>query len=395
MQLKILHMLVYINMRLLPIFLVVLIFFACQNKRPKHSPINSAKPVQINLDEFQKYRSLHTVIDTIWFVSLAANDSVTSQQIIDKLFLHDKMIYTIDIRHSSIKVFDLSGKYQYDMGGLGIKKGRYRKIADIAYNKFRNSIYVLCNSPAKTVYEYSVEGNFIREIHLANGASALGIENANTYYYYLNHGGEEEMRNYNLAKIDSNNTIKDTFFDLPANIDSRIGFTGGIYVCQDSLYFNPPLTNTFYSLSNSAIGRKCFFVSFGKDNLPKAFQSVNDLVSNIHKYSHLGKSLVIGTDFIGFNFIEKGGLLKQAFYNINSKYIAKIDSSSPLNSLFHYDIFQSHDTLMTVTYMRELKKWIIGNKKIVQAQIPGLYEKILDQKSSDNPVVIFYKLKSF
>ncbi len=395
MQLQILHMLVYITMRLLSIFLFFLIFSACQNQRPKHRPINNVKPVLINLDESQKYRSLHTVIDTIWFVSLEANDSVTSQQIIDKLFLYDKMIYTIDIRHASIKVFDLSGKYHYDVGGLGLKKGRYRKVADIAYNKFRNSIYVLCNSPSKTVFEYSVDGNFFREIHLANGASGLGIQNANTYYYYLNHGGDEEMQNYNLAVIDSNNTIKDAFFAVPANIDSRIGITGGIYACQESLYFNPPLTNTFYSLSDSVIGGECFSVSFGKDNLPGTFHSVNDLISNIHKYSHLGKSLVKGTDFIGFNFIEKGGLLKQAFYNINSKNIAKIDSSNPLNSLFHYDVFQSNDTLMTVTYMRELKKWIVGNKKIAQAQIPGLYEKILSQKSSDNPIVIFYKLKSF
>lgn len=382
-------------MRQLLLCLLYCLLSGCQRENIKNGYITKSQPIIIKLDGTTQYISLDKVVDSIWSVTLNTNDSVASIELVDKILLINKKIFILDVRHASIKAFDLTGKYLHDIGGLGVKKGLFRKISDMSYNKYKNTIYVLCNAPAKTIFEYTIDGTFIRKISLENGATGLAIGDANSFYYYLNHGGEKAFENYNLVKTDSTYTHNEVYFNVPANIKTRIGFSGGIYTCNNLIYFNPPLTNNVYSVSRSGIGKTCYLINFGTDSLPSVFKSNDDLVLNHLKYSHLGKSFVEESEFVGFNYVEKGGWLKQAFYNKSTQNIAKTDITSPINDLFRYDIFQAHDTLMTTAYIRDLKNLVKKNGGMLKAKMPDLYKAITSQENKGNPVIIFYKLKKF
>ncbi|MDP1764017.1 MAG: 6-bladed beta-propeller [Sediminibacterium sp.] len=375
--------------------LIIIVLCSCQIKEIKHGQIINSDALQINLSNRENYYSLDQVVDTIWYTSLETKDSITPLRKIDKLVILNNKIYVLDIKYAAVKVFGISGKYEHDIGGLGTSKGLYIKIADLVYNKFRNTICILCNSPRKKVFEYSLNGSFLREISLENGSTAFGIRNPNAFYYFLNKGGEGLYEDYNLVLTDSGNTIKEAFFNVPENIKARIGTTGGIYACEDSLYFNPPLTNTYYALSDNGTAKSSYTISFGKDNLSSKFESLNDMMQNIRKYSHVGRSFVKDSNFVGLNYIANGAISKQAFYSLKSKHVAIADSSNPLNYLFRNEIFQSHDTLITAAFIPQLKKWAKTHEKIVKNRLPKLYDEIMRKKESDNPILIFYKLKYF
>ncbi|MFT4202304.1 MAG: 6-bladed beta-propeller [Chitinophagaceae bacterium] len=374
---------------------ILLGLYSCDNKETKSNHVLDKNMVYIDIND--NSLPISQVIDSFWYIILESNDSITTPlSNIDKLLIVDNYIYILDVKYASVKVFDINGKYEHDIGALGVSKGLYTKISDIAYNKSHNTIFILCNLPKKRLLEYTINGRFIREIFLKNGATAIALKSPNLFYYFLNNGGEGRYKDYNVLVTDSDNNVKDVFFNIPWNIDARIGFTGGLYTCGDSLYYNPPLSNVYYSLLDNGTRKSAYLISFGGDNLPSEFKSTNDMIQQIPKHSYLGKSLVMTSKFIGFNYIEKGGGRMQAYYNIKSKHIAKTDSShNSMYSLFMGEIFQTNDTLITCCTVSMLKKWLMKNKNSIKGNMTELYKDIINKNDHDNPILIFYKLKYF
>jgi hypothetical protein len=382
-------------MRYTTAYLFICFVCSCSNESVNKARIVASTPIRINLSPTNTYWPMHQVIDSFWFVNLEPNDSTRSVGRADKILLVDKKIYVLDVLMTSVSAYDLQGKYLYDIGSLGLNKGQYRRVADIAYNGLHNTLYLLCNSPNRTIYEYSLSGSLIREIHLPNGATGLGIPNYNALFFYLNRGPAANDQYYDFAITDSNSTVKDMLFSSPEHIEGRIGITGGIYSCNDSFFINPPLQNTFYSITDSIIGARKYYADFGKDSISRTFTSMDDLNASVKSFSYLGKSFVQGTDFAGFNIIEKGGYFKQVFYNRNSGHVAKADTTDPFNALFSYDIFQSHDTLFSANYVKGLKRLMKKNGESIKRRVPGLYEAVMKSKYENYPVILFYKLKPF
>jgi hypothetical protein len=381
-----------ILMRFLFLLLCFAMLAAC-GKKNRQINLSGNPPVRINASASSAHLSLASVIDSIWYVSLQISDSTASIGRIDKILLLDHKIYIVDVRMSSVKAYDLSGKYLFDVGHLGFKKGEYRKVIDIAYNKFRNSLYVLCTSPQETIIEFSLSGEYIRNIKLEYGATGVGIEKDNLSYYFLNHGQVDD-EHYGLAITDSIGNPNSFLFKSPPNINSRIGISGGLYDCNGTFYFNPPLTNTFYSLSDSVIGEQSYYIDFGKDSLPPTFKSLRHLMDSVGRYTLLSKSFVKGSDFVGFSLVDKRHF-KQIFYNTKSGHIAMGDSTNIINSLLNYDVFQSHDTIMTATYLNELRYKMANSKPTDWVNLPGIYESAMASEKGNHPIIIFYKLKSF
>lgn len=381
-----------------PIIILLLftciIYSCCTQSTGKVKIVNST-PININLDGKNAYLPIQKVIDTFWYVFLEQNDSTRSVGRVDKLLLIDKKLYVLDVLMASVSVYDLQGKYLYDIGSLGLGKGQFRRVADIAFNPVHNTIYLLCNSPNKTVYEFSLSGTLIKQIHLFNGATGIAVSNRNTLFFFLNRGETENGEFYDFAITDSNSVVKDMLFKSPAYIERRMGITGGIYACNDSAYANPPFQNTFYLFTDSSVGARKYYIDFGKDSIHHEFTSNQDLDTSLKKFSFLGKSLVLGPDFIGFNIIEKGGYFKQVFYNKNTGHIAKADTTDPVNSIFNFDIYQSHDTLFTANYVRSLTFLMEKRGESIKKNVPGLYEDVIKHRRTNQPVIMFYKLKSF
>jgi len=371
-----------------------LLYVSCQEQKAAKIPIAPGKTTVINLGPGTSTKSLFQVIDTFWHVELELEDTNTLIKSIDKILVVNGTIYVMDRKFNSIKAFDYNGKYLYDVGGLGMAPGQYIRIMDIVLNKYTNTLFVLCSTPSKTLIEYSLKGDFIKSHNITNASTSVGIKNENNIYYFLNNAGESAYQNVSLVLCDSANNICGWLFNTPENIKQQIGFTGGIYTTGDSIYFNPPLAYTLYSLSSQGTATSAYTISFGDQELPGTFKSLNELLQNIHRHCYLGKSFVEQSEYIGFNYIAQGGICKQAFYNKKTGNLAQTNTKEPLDFLLINPVFNANDTMITATDKTRLKQWAEENQIKAKENIPYIYGKVL-QKNNKNPILLFYKLKPF
>lgn len=379
------------------LFIFFILFFevACNNQNNKdNSKIIDGKTTLINLQKDDSlYYSLAKVIDVKGIINLETNDSVIIKSV-SKVIRINRNLYILDNRYSSVNVFDSVGKFLCKIGNLGTDSGHYIIITDIMYYPPRNTLWILCNEP-KAILEFSLNGKYVRKIDLRNYATSMGFKNSNLIYFFANQNGSGKYSKCNLILTDSNNHIIDAFFKTPPNINGELGFTGSIFSTQDNkLYFNPPLTNSYYSLSNNGIATKSFEVSF-KDSFPSQFQSFEDLVKKVKNYSYLGESFIANSKYLGFNYNSKN-ILKQAFYNIKTKHIALSNGTDTINKLFKNEIFVLNDSeLVTPLYIPILKRILRKDSVFFINKFRGLYKSIMKKNDHDNPVLLKYQVNNF
>lgn len=378
-------------MRKLLLLLPAIIFFAC-GSADKTEHIDDGKAVLVDLGKKDQLHSLDSLVDIVKLVNLETTDSSVLSIIRKVLYINDKF-YVLDTKYAAVKAFDNEGKYLYDLGGLGIDTGNYLKITDINYYRPRNTLWVICNSPRKIV-EYSMDGKFVREIEMKIYAGNIAIEGPNTRYYYLNQNPTYASGRKNLLVADSLNTINKRVFDFPANIDDGLDFTGGLYNSDQQIFFNPPLSNTYYKLKNGE-PTGAYKVDFGSHNLPPAFASVSSMSEQINDYSYLGTSFAKIGDALGFTFVDQR-MLQLAFFNTRTRHIARNDFKlSPLNNLFTFSLYASDSAFINPLDTRGLTEYLQNNEAGIKSRFPGLYEKVINKKEHDNPTLILFKLKPF
>lgn len=64
-----------------------------------------------------------------------------------------------------VKLFDKSGKFITNVGGIGQGPGEYKFVTDIAIDEKGKSIYIT-QIVGKSIWKYDIDGNFLKEINL-------------------------------------------------------------------------------------------------------------------------------------------------------------------------------------------------------------------------------------
>lgn len=106
-------------------------------------------------------------------------------------FFSDKYIVVKDaLQGRPAKIFDKKGRYIAPIGGIGRGPGEYNDAYDILIDESSNSIY-LTQLSARSVNQYDLNGNFVKEIKLGtslykprlfnNGDSTISIVNMGFY----------------------------------------------------------------------------------------------------------------------------------------------------------------------------------------------------------------------
>lgn len=373
--------------------LVILFLFtvlSCKNKEIVY--ISDATPVVINLGSKASHESIVDYVDRLKVINLETkgNSLISEAWGIQRiLYIRDK-IFILDGKYMAVKVFDEKGKYLYSIGRLGLGSGEFVRIEDLQYYPAHNSLMILCNKPSK-IAEYSLEGRLISESKLDFFSTAVAFPSAKTRYYYVNQNKNKKSGRKNLLLTDSSNTILSSVFDMPQNIQATIKFSGGLYTVDNSIFFNPAFSNTYYIIKNDTI-KPAYRVDYGDKNIPTGLKEAA-LLNNLIKYGFQYNSFVKTNDYIGFNYLDNK--VSSAFYNLHSGKIltsnAKVDS---LNMLFGNLMFVSENDYIVVLDTRKMEDFLKRNADYIESRFAGFRPFIHQMSANQNPWLLVFNLKS-
>lgn len=98
-----------------------------------------------------------------------------------KVIIKDNRYYIVDEGVPAVFSFDEEGHLLHKIGKKGQGPGEYREIYDAVIKEKENTVYML--SPFGSLYVYSLDGKFIKEIKLPTRSNYQLIEELDSKYF--------------------------------------------------------------------------------------------------------------------------------------------------------------------------------------------------------------------
>ena len=378
------------TLKSLSVFLFLSVMFSCKDTKQVY--VAEGTPVVINLDSNAAHASIVDYVDSLRVVNLETNNNslISEAWGIQRIFYIENKIYILDGKYMSVKVFDTNGKYLYSIGKLGMGKGEFVKLDDLQYYPAHNSVMILCNKPSK-ISEFTLEGRLIGESKLDFFSTAVAFPSTQARIYYVNQNKNEKSGNKNLLLTDSSNEVRLSGFDMPRNIKGTIKFSGGLFSIEDSIYFNPAFSNTYYIINNDTV-RPAFRVDYGVKNIPVDIKE-DALLGNLVKYSFQYNAFVKTKEYVGFTYLD--GKVSTAFYNLHSSKVLTSDvKKDSLNMLFRNLVFSNGKDYIMLLDTRRMADFLKRNFEHIKDRFPDIMTQIKHIEANQNPSLLVFKLKS-
>lgn len=369
---------------------LILTTFSCKEKKSGH--INTGETVVVKLDSLSNQYSLVDFIQNLKIVNLETNEKslISEAWGIQRILFIDNKYFVFDGKYMGIKVFDINGKYLYDIGKLGMGSGEFIRIEDLEYYSPHNSLMVLCNNPTK-ISEFSLDGKLIEDVRMDYWATHVAFENNNSRIFYVNQNKSETSGDKNVLFADSMNEVHSAMFDSPPALTSVIKFSGGLFPEDGRIYFSPAFSNTYYTIDHDT-ATPAFRIEYGKKNIPDSFH-FSDIMSKLDNYNFQFATFVKNKDFIGFNY--RAHQVCTAFYNLQSgKVLTTENKGDSLNSLFSNLVFNRGDAFIIVLDKNAKANFIRANADLINSRFPGFDKEINLEKPNSNPALLVFTLKS-
>lgn len=369
--------------KLLAVVCIISLYSCASDK--KKIVISEGPDIHIDIKNRQHQHSIDSLIGDIQCVRLedTGKAKLSGAQGLEKAIFRNDTVYILDKGFSSIKAYNSTGKYLFNVGGPGLTGGEYLRVEDMVYNPVRNTLWVLCNNPRKIV-EYSLDGHYLRKINIKFFASAVGIVSSGTFYYYANQNNSEQAKKKNLLLTDSNNTVVGREFDFLKDQNFMLDFTGGIFETNGKLFFNPPYTGAYYLLGPDKV-EKSYTVDLGENSAAGPGGNVRPC---------LGKSFIESDEYVIFNYM-KNGIPFTGVYDTKNKNVYTNDMSfCPINFLFNSKVMaQDNKDVVLFLEPKYLQDILKRNESTMKQRFPDAYEKLIGRDSTTGAGITMVKLK--
>ncbi|NIJ46641.1 hypothetical protein FHR24_003136 [Wenyingzhuangia heitensis] len=361
------------------------------------------------ISDYDKPITISNILDTCFTVSLESNSKNLIGRI-DEVKVVDNYIFVLDSRKSKgVFMFDLEGKYIRRIGELGRGPGEYPFPGDMAINEKRKQIFIF-NGNTRKVYKYNFNGEFLGDITLDIGGYSIDLnEKGNLILfcqgYSNNHLGE--IKNKVFYEIDEKGNILSFGPSLSTDYH-KVKMTIGnrISVRNQYISYSNKFSDTIYKLQNNKVNIQ-YVLDFGENILDR--EKLKSLKTNAFLKEIRDVKLMPNYrgihyqtyNYLYFNFYY-GNTIVNCYYNKNESmlYASKIIAFQNADCLYSYvpiatynDYFISsldaYNIVETKDYFLNEKnlEWIKRSKKTINRL------NMLKIKNTDNPVLIFYKLK--
>lgn len=370
-------------------------------------PIDTnSKPLEISIPkDLNKSFKLSDVIESVTYLKLGEvpNDILTG--LIRKLTIKNGKIFILDGYKSDVFVFDDLGNFEFALRGSGDGPGEFRKASAFAVDSFNEEIAIHDDKLSKIVY-YKLNGDFIREEFIGFrfsdfeflNDSTIAVETAKTYNDHL-----PDIKNNQLILVNKQWKIIAKGIEYKANTERKTFFSGqALRFYGENLSYFKPFSNTQYAISKSGSLIPLVHFELNQFSLPEEALSASDIdeFHNLYyneNYAFLISSPIQLKSWI-YSVVEFAGKDSYIFYERGSEKITY--GSKPLNDIqalgFYHIRTLIPDSNLLVSYISsESIAKAKENLPVDSESIPDDIAKLFNETvAEDNPVLIFYHLKS-
>ncbi|MGS2741687.1 6-bladed beta-propeller [Sinomicrobium sp. M5D2P17] len=385
----------------LNIILLLLILCSCKNGNKTAKNIEFIEDYNsyiIDVSKTKNHKNFRKKIEEITFIPLETND-VSLLAEVTEVTLYKNKFYVLDKRYSSLKVFNKLGKYINSIGALGHGPGEFTTLWDFELDPESEKLLLLGHNE-KAVFEYDLEGDYIKTIRNNLWASTF-VKTDDFWFYYINHNDNSLTGKNNLIVLDNSGKIKDRLFPFSKDLNIMLGDEGIMFENNEGFLYSSALSDTIFQLHPDREMYPKYIFDFGENALPEeARNSINKLQEVQLEHSFLQKYFVESKDMIVFTYFDKGKRVTAFCHkenNLNSnKNISPVQIDFPIAFGLPVGLTDSNKIISFIEV-----EWFLNwleNGKIsmddLKRDYPDLYNIIPTLESTDNPILVTYKIKT-
>jgi len=222
--------------------------------------------------------SVFDFIESIDVIQLETNDESLISTI-QKIVFYDDKYYIFDRKQMIILCFDDKGDYLFKIKAMGQGPEEYIVIGDFVIDSYNNYLLIL-DEFGRSLLTFDLSGHFLSKIKLPSRVIAYNEVyplNKDTLIF-VSINNEYQLVYYSKRKQD----IVDERYKSEKYADRQAMLypTSQSYTNNESVFYNPPITNTIINLSNNSE----YVWNFGSSNNSiKQIQKFKKLDGNVTK----------------------------------------------------------------------------------------------------------------
>lgn len=384
--------------KLIIFFLALIVLHSCNEQNKMKGNSSDAVPTILTVDVNYKNRLyLSEFVDSVKYIKLETTKQALLSDNISKIRIIDSMLILFD--YKKIYVFDINGKFEFTIGNVGEGPGEYTYPYDFNVDKLNQTVEVLDLVRQKIIIYKLLDGSFANEF-----SSIVYPDNfmKTKYGNYLIEGESydaESSNIYSLFLIDTNRNIIDRFI-LEDPLEDEFGYksTNTFSEIDDNIYFSKGLSGMIYCINNGEISLQ-YKIDFSSSNLDlknaykAGYRTLGEILRNTnyvipftghlqnerylfynYHINNQRRNLIYDKD----NKVYKYGLIDNDLDPFPVAFITGISESTLIGSL-------SADRFISTLSNNQ------GNQVLTKPEVSKLIREL---KPSDNPLIVFYYLKS-
>ena len=375
---------------------------------PNLSDLDSLGPnvsfqMEINVPGNNEHELLMSeVIDSVWYVKLGAIPDDLMTGWVRGLKFHKDRIFMMDGQKNEVFVFGINGDHLYSLNAKGEGPGEFTRASSIAIDPYRDQLVVHDDRLSKLLY-YTLQGEFIREHRVAYRFLDFSYINDGMIAVDLNKTYNDhipEIRNNQLVLVDTTWKVLAKGGAYNAEKEQKLFYTGDVFTKKGKqLFYLRPFTYEVYMLAQDRLIPYCH-LNFGNNNLPEEtnfnFSEVKDFWEEYDDYSYLVGNAHFLNDITYFEHLYEG---RKSSHLFRSNTTGKLYHGQVKNDIYSLGFFQISSSIpeknVLVSYLSSEE--VFANKKLILESDTGseaLRDLVSVTESTDNPVLIFYKLRT-
>lgn len=342
--------------------------------------INVADAMEFNIDSLASFKRL---------VPLETNDSSMIASL-DKVIIAGDWIVVLDKKADRALLFSESGDFIRQMGRKGNGPGEYVELTDMYFDEAEKVLYFFDRLKSNMIL-YSIDGQFIREIHSEFTGNSFFKGDGGFWLYYSYKNNPERLA---LLYVDEEmKRINGGFFPYKdfQTVLSKSCFPSG---CNDVTYFYHNSSNIIYRLEDGMV-RPGIEIDFGDRTIPykellsaKTLQEYDDIMNRRDWLGDL-QNVRLSCRYCYFEFSEV------KINSVNRSYLCIFDTESQEVEIF--DTFSRSEIICDFTI-----RWVTDDDDVVYSVSPSRFQEsypriirdaVPDISFDDNPILVFYQFK--
>ncbi|GGZ39005.1 hypothetical protein GCM10007049_35390 [Echinicola pacifica] len=342
------------------------------------------------------------VIDSVWYLKLGEIPNDIISDWISEIEIHDERIYLMDGQKNEVYIFDFSGDFLFSKNVSGQGPGEFIRASSFAIDSYNNQLVIHDDRLSKVLY-YTLDGEFIKEqrvyyrfldfAYLNSSMSAVDLNKSDNNHL-------EEIRNNQLAIVDTTWKVIAKGGSYNATNEQDFYFTGKVFSKKgEEVFYLRPFSNIVYSFQQNKLTPYCY-IDFGNQTLPHDtnfnFKMASDFAEEYSNYSYIVGNAYFLSDVTYFEHYYGGGRTAHLF---RSNTTGKLFHGKINNDIYSLGFFQASTAIpeknVLVSYTSS--EQVYANRKMILESGTGgeaLIDMVSNTESTDNPVLIFYKLKT-